>query len=154
MDDTDTLVQAADNEMMVNLTHATGEDDAGDQEDDEHVTKVDGIETARINLGHSAQRWLDLVATISHLMAFHKCCWQMLAWIGVEGRLVPRTCAQTPGDIHLTDNHGIWSKIEYKASDKPNIGLGFSLAPLGLQEPEFLKHLEEAKSCAAAMTTA
>ena len=78
----------------------------------------------------------------------------MLAWIGVDGRLIPRTQAQTPGYIHLTDKRGIPSKIEYKASDKPNVGLGFSLTPLGLQEPEFAKRLEQAKSCAAAMATA
>ena len=66
VDDTDTLEQAAENETMVNLTQATGEDDAGNQEDEEHVTKVDGIETARMNLG-------------------------MLAWVGVNGVVGGRT---------------------------------------------------------------
>ena len=123
-------------------------------EDDTAGLGEDGAELAVKNLQHSSQVWASLVATIGHLMAFHKCCWQMLAWTGVNGKLVPRSSDDTNGSIHLQDHRGVSSKIKYKHHDKPNVGLGFSLTPLGEQTFEFEKRLGQARACAVAISTA
>ena len=78
----------------------------------------------------------------------------MLAWTGANGKLVLRSSNDTNGSIHLQDHRGVSSKIKYKHHDKPNVGLGFSLTPLGEQSFEFEKRLDQARACATAIATA
>ena len=98
VDDTDTLEQASENETMHTERHDSDRDPDGSEEE---PIITDGVEEAVENLQHSADQWSKLVATIGHLMAFHKYCGQILAWIGVNGCLVPHTRDQINGDIHL-----------------------------------------------------
>lgn len=100
----------------------------------------------------SAQLWTNLVMMVGGLMAFHKCLWQLLAWKGSKGRLVPRSRDEISGEISLCDHQGLQSNIEYLEYTKPNVGLGFSLTPLGDQQPEFTKRLKQARECALKLT--
>ena len=111
------------------------------------------LETISILQG-CAQMWVFLVLMIGHLMAFHKCSWQLLAYMAVNGRMTPMTRENMLGDLHLHDLNNIHSKIKYKDNDTPNEGLGFSIAPLGNQEPEYKKRLEQAKYCASCISSA
>lgn len=111
------------------------------------------LETMHI-LQACAQMWVYLVLTIGHLMAFHKCSWQLLAYKPVDGRMIPMTSDDRQGNLHLHDLNGIHSKITHKKNDNPNVGLGFSIAPLGDQEPEYQKRLAQAKFCASCISTA
>jgi len=95
-----------------------------------------------------------LVAMTGGLMAFHKCSWQVLAWMTDKGRMIMRNRDTTLGDIHLSDHRGISSKINFKEHDKPNVGLGFSLVPTGTMAFEFANRLQQAKDCATSLGTA
>ena len=94
-----------------------------------------------------------LVALTGGLMAFHKCSWQVLAWLAINGRMVMRARDSIIGDIYLKDHRGISSKIRFKEATSPNIGLGFSLCPTGTMKYEFELRLAQAKDCATKLAT-
>ena len=55
---------------------------------------------------HHAGIWTALVAATGGLMAFHKCHWQILAWIAVGGFYLMMTDRKIIGDLHLKDHKG------------------------------------------------
>ena len=74
VDDTDTYAQASEGETM----QSEIEEDTNHEDPLDPTVETDGIEETMHHLNDSAQKWSDLVAGIGHLMAFHKCCWQIL----------------------------------------------------------------------------
>ena len=87
-------------------------------------------------------------------MAFHKYNWQILTWLAKDGDMIPREQNTINGDIRLTDHCGQQSLIKYKAHTEANVGLDFLLTPLGSQDFELKKRLEQTKECAAKVAAA
>ena len=87
-------------------------------------------------------------------MAFHKCNWQILTWLAKHRDIIPHERNTINGDIHLTDHFGQRSLIKYKTHTEANAGLGFLLTPLGCQDFELKKRLEQTKECAAKVAAA
>jgi hypothetical protein len=106
------------------------------------------------NMQHHAGIWAALVAATGGLMAFHKCHWQILAWIAVSGFYLMMTDRKIIGDLHLKDHKGKTFSIPRKNALLPNPGLGFLICPNADQSFEFKKRLTQVKECADRVRTA
>ena len=152
VDDTDTYAELPnedDNYMDI------PDLESRDEEDDDDVPSWRNAPRHVIaTLGEGAQLWTNLILMIGHLMAFHKCLWQLLPWMPQDGLLVPRPFEDYKGELHLTDHRGLRSKIKHLPYTEANDGLGFLLTPLGDQTHEFTKRYSQAKDCMAKISTA
>jgi hypothetical protein len=114
----------------------------------ESQTAEEGVRT----LQHHAQMWAVLVAVTEQLLAFHKCSWQLIVWLAVNGYYIMASRTNFDNEnVILTDHNGMESTIEYKSHREHNKGLGFSMCPDANQDPEFKHRLEQAKFCAKQM---
>jgi hypothetical protein len=102
----------------------------------ESQTAEEGVRT----LQHHAQMWAVLVAVTGQLLAFHKCSWQLIVWLAVNGYYIMASRTNFDNEnVILTDHNGMESTIEYKSHREHNKGLGFLMCPDENQDPEF-KH--------------
>jgi hypothetical protein len=100
------------------------------------------------NIQDSAQKWSNLVAATGQALAFHKCFWQLLAWVNFRGyyRAANKREVTSEHRVEIQDHRGVSSEIEYKHWNEPNEGLGVKLCPNANQIPEYEKRLKQTKT--------
>lgn len=144
VDDTDTY---AEDEGPIDWPDDDDDEDEGTVTMMEQLMEDDPATPVIADLNASAQLWTNLVNMVGGLMAFHKCNWQLLTWKPFRGELIPRDRDEFQGDLILEDHKGLQTRIAYKSHKEANVGLGFSLTPLGDQTPEFTVRLGQLREC-------
>jgi hypothetical protein len=85
-------------------------DDAYVDDTDTYATapETNSTDKAIENLTNHTQIWTMLVAVTGGLLAFHKCMWQILAWIRVGGEYLMASNRNVKGDLFLKDQKGYY----------------------------------------------
>jgi hypothetical protein len=132
------------------VSRRTGDAYVDDKDLLEAASETNSAGEAVKNIQDSAQKWSNLVAATGQALAFHKCFWQMLAWVDFGGcyRAANKREVTSEHRVEIRDHRGISSEIEYRHWNESNEGLGVNLCPNANQKPEYEKRLKQTKELA------
>jgi hypothetical protein len=130
------------------VSRRSGDAYVDDKDSLEAASDTNTAQEAVQNIQDSAQKWSNLVAATGQALAFHKCFWQLLAWVNFGGyyRAANKREVTSEHRVEIQDHRGVSSEIEYKHWNEPNEGLGVKLCPNANQIPEYEKRLKQTKT--------